>query len=66
MAATTARSSSSSTNPSAASATLLRFYDVWASRLDAPRASLVVRYEDLHADPAGELRRVLAFAGVAT
>ncbi len=44
--------------------TLLRFYDVWASQLDAPRATLVVRYEDLHADPAGELRRVLAFTGV--
>jgi hypothetical protein len=43
---------------------LLRFYDAWADQLDAPDGVLVVRYEDLHARPDAELRRVLAFAGV--
>jgi len=42
---------------------LLRFYDAWADQLDAPGAVLVVRYEDLHAQPDAELRRVLTFAG---
>jgi hypothetical protein len=42
---------------------LLAFYDAWSAELDVPAAVLVVRYEDLHADPAGELARVLAFAG---
>jgi hypothetical protein len=45
-------------------ASLLAFYDAWADSLDVPEASLVVRYEDLHARPHDELRRVLAFAGV--
>jgi Sulfotransferase domain len=42
-------------------ASLLRFYAVWA---DAPEPVLVVRYEDLHARPDHELRRVLDFVGV--
>ena len=42
---------------------LLEFYDTWADQLDAPAALLVVRYEDLHARPDAELRRVLAFVG---
>ena len=55
----------SSTVPSGGFASLLAFYDAWAAALDVPAAVLVVRYEDLHADPAGELTRVLAFAGAA-
>ena len=43
---------------------LLAFYDAWAAALGVPAATLVVRYEDLHARPEDELRRVLAFAGV--
>jgi hypothetical protein len=45
-------------------ASLLAFYDAWAASLDVPAATLVVRYEDLHAEPHEQLRRVLAFAGV--
>ncbi len=50
--------------PEGGFASLLAFYDAWAAALDVPAAVLVVRYEDLHADTAGELGRVLAFLGV--
>jgi hypothetical protein len=43
---------------------LLRFYDAWAGALDDLDEVLLVRYEDLHADPGAELRRVLAFIGM--
>lgn len=44
---------------------LLAFYDTWADRLADPgQRTHLVRYEDLHADPAGQLRQVLEFAGV--
>lgn len=44
---------------------LLAFYDVWSQRLDDPTArTLLVRYEDLHADPHKALRKSLAFVGV--
>jgi hypothetical protein len=43
---------------------LLAFCDAWAAQLDVPAAVLVVRYEDLHADPPAQLRRVLDFLGV--
>jgi hypothetical protein len=44
-------------------ASLLAFYDAWAHRLDDDNL-LLVRYEDMHADPRRQLRRVLAFLGV--
>ena len=44
---------------------LIRFYDAWAGGIDVPARVLVVRYEDLHADPHEELRRVLTFVGLA-
>jgi hypothetical protein len=44
-------------------ASLLAFYDAWAPRIDD--GVLLLRYEDLHADPIRELRRVLAFLGMA-
>jgi hypothetical protein len=50
--------------PAGGFASLLAFYDAWAGALDVPAAVLVVRYEDLHADPVAQLRRVLAFLGV--
>ena len=43
---------------------LLCFYDAWAAALDDLDGVLVVRYEDLHADTAGQLRRVLAHIGL--
>lgn len=44
--------------------TVLAFHRAWRDGLTAPRRTLVVRYEDLHRDPARELGRMLAFLGV--
>lgn len=44
-------------------ASVLAFYDAWTPHLDELDV-LVVRYEDMHADPARSLQRVLAFLGV--
>jgi len=43
---------------------MLRYYNVWAAQRQVPRGFLLVRYEDLHADTARELRRVAAFLGL--
>lgn len=43
---------------------LIAFYNAWAANRQTPRDFLLVTYEDLHQDPHGELRRVLAFLGV--
>lgn len=45
-------------------ATILAYYNVWARERARPRAFLLVRYEDLKADSAGTLRRILAFLGL--
>jgi hypothetical protein len=44
--------------------TLLRYYAVWEKARHTPASFLLVRYEDLQADPAGQLRRVLDFIGL--
>jgi hypothetical protein len=44
--------------------TVVRFYNVWAERRGVPAAFLLVRYEDLHRDAEGEVRRVLDFLGL--
>lgn len=43
---------------------LLAFYSIWAAEREVPSTFLLVRYEDLHADPLRELRRVLEVLGV--
>jgi hypothetical protein len=45
--------------------TLLRYYAVWEQARHTPGAFLLLRYEDMQADPAGQLRRVLDFIGLA-
>ena len=45
--------------------TLLRYYNVWAEARRTPKEFLLLRYEDMQADPAGQLRRVLDFMGLA-
>jgi hypothetical protein len=45
--------------------TLLRYYNVWEQAQHTPEAFLLLRYEDMQADPAGQLRRVLDFMGLA-
>jgi hypothetical protein len=44
---------------------MLRYYAVWAKQRHVPRGFLLVRYEDLKADTAGELRRIAEFIGIA-
>jgi hypothetical protein len=43
---------------------LIAFYNAWARQRHVPAGFLLVRYEDLHRDPAQELRRVLEFLGL--
>lgn len=40
---------------------MLRYYNVRAAQRTVPREFMLVRYEDMHADASGELRRVLGF-----
>ncbi|WP_018935324.1 sulfotransferase domain-containing protein [Thioalkalivibrio sp. ALJ24] len=44
--------------------TLVDFYNIWARNRDVPGDFLLLRYEDLHADTTGQLRRVLEFIGM--
>jgi len=46
--------------------TILGYYNVWARAAAEPRGLCLVRYEDLQTDTAGELERVLRFAGLAS
>lgn len=44
--------------------TLLRYYNIWAQNRRLPQGFLLVRYEDMKANPGAELRRVLDFLGL--
>jgi hypothetical protein len=44
--------------------TMMRYYSLWAERGPVEPNLLIVRYEDMHADPVRELRRVLDFVGL--
>jgi hypothetical protein len=43
---------------------LLAFYRIWSESRVVPAAFMFVRYEELHADTAGTLMRVLGFLGI--
>lgn len=43
---------------------LLTFYGIWSEHRGVPAGFMFVRYEDLHADAAGTLARVLPFLGI--
>jgi hypothetical protein len=43
---------------------IVAFYNVWHANLRVPRDTLVLRYEHMHADPAGNLRATLDFIGM--
>ncbi|MEM6334076.1 MAG: sulfotransferase [Planctomycetota bacterium] len=51
-------------HPRGSVATMLAFYNVWAEQRGAAKRFLLMRYEDLHADTAGELRRAFEFLGL--
>lgn len=44
--------------------TLLTYYNVWADCRSVPRRFYMVRYEDLHSDPVGQLGRVMQTIGL--
>lgn len=44
--------------------TMVRYYNIWAQNRDVPAELLLVRYEDVHADPEGAVREMLDFIGV--
>lgn len=44
--------------------TMLRFHNLWAREKRRPKGFLLVRYEDLKADGARELRRMVDFLGL--
>lgn len=43
---------------------MIRYYNVWAAQREVPRGFLLIRYEDLHEDPARELHRIATFLGL--
>lgn len=45
--------------------TLLRYYEIWLEARHTPAAFMLLRYEDMQADPVSQLRRVLDFMGLA-
>jgi hypothetical protein len=44
---------------------IIRYYNIWAANRHVPKQFLLVRYEDMRADPQKELRRVINFLGLA-
>ena len=44
--------------------TIIRYYNIWAHERSVPRQLCLVRYEELRAEPANQLRRILNFVGV--
>ncbi len=50
--------------PSGSLRTWIRYYNIWARNREVPRDLHLIRYEDVHADPAAALRQVLEFVGV--
>lgn len=43
---------------------MIAYYNIWAQSRSLPGALMLVRYEDIHADPPATLDRVLTFLGV--
>jgi hypothetical protein len=44
--------------------TLLRYYNIWEQNRGVPKEFMLLRYEDMQADPVRELRRVIDFLGL--
>jgi Sulfotransferase domain len=51
-------------NPRVGLPGIVAFMNGWAGELGKLRDRLLLRYEDLHADPAGNLRRMVTFMGM--
>lgn len=46
-------------------ASIIAFYNIWARNRAVPESFLLLRYEDMHADPTAALRRLVDFLGLA-
>ena len=46
--------------------TILKYYNIWADNRQIPKDLLLVRYEDMRANPQKELRKVIDFLGLST
>jgi hypothetical protein len=44
--------------------TIVTMYEIWHENRNVPRDFLLLRYEDVHRDPAGSLRSLLRFMGL--
>ena len=44
---------------------IIKFFNLWIAQQHIPRDFLLIRYEDIHADPTGVLRNLLKFIGIA-
>ena len=44
--------------------TIVTMYEIWQENRNVPRDFLLIRYEDMHRDPAGCLRSLLEFMGL--
>lgn len=44
--------------------TILEYYNIWAQERTRPQAFCLVRYEDLKADTAAQVKRILRFVGL--
>ncbi len=50
--------------PSGSLDTILEYYNIWARERARPQGFCLVRYEDLKSDTAGQVKKILRFAGV--
>lgn len=44
--------------------TIIQYFNIWAENRQAPKAFLLVRYEDLRAEPHRQLRQIMDFLGL--
>lgn len=44
--------------------TMIRFFNIWAENTAQPKEMILLRYEDLHRNPRGELLRALSLCGI--
>ena len=51
-------------NPRGSFQTMIRYYNIWAQQRDVPSEILLMRYEDMRAEPERAVRSMLDFIGV--
>lgn len=51
-------------NPRGSFHTMIRYYNIWAKNRDVPSELMLLRYEDMRADPHAAVRKMIDFVGV--